>query len=123
MINVIFIIKKNLWGKPVNQFRAVDNVDLELFEGETLGVVGESGSGKTTLMHILYVPHTAAPRVGDLLACSGQGSRFPAGLAVARVTAVSCGDIMYDIEAEPLVCPIVGQVGMLMAPVVDERVV
>ncbi|HCT29564.1 MAG TPA: ABC transporter ATP-binding protein [Bacteroidales bacterium] len=44
-----FTTKRNLLGKPTSQFMAVKEVDLELFEGETLGIVGESGSGKTTL--------------------------------------------------------------------------
>lgn len=32
--------------------RALDGVDLDLFENETLGIVGESGSGKSTLARL-----------------------------------------------------------------------
>ncbi|WP_413111280.1 murein tripeptide/oligopeptide ABC transporter ATP binding protein OppF [Thaumasiovibrio sp. DFM-14] len=35
------------WSKP-STLKAVDGVDIRLYEGETLGVVGESGCGKST---------------------------------------------------------------------------
>jgi len=35
------------WAKPAN-LKAVNGVNVRLFEGETLGVVGESGCGKST---------------------------------------------------------------------------
>lgn len=37
------------FGKPNREVKAVQNVNLELRRGETMGIVGESGSGKSTL--------------------------------------------------------------------------
>jgi oligopeptide/dipeptide ABC transporter ATP-binding protein len=42
-----------LFGPNRPPLRAVDGVDLEVLEGETLGVVGESGCGKSTMGRLL----------------------------------------------------------------------
>jgi len=48
-LSVWFPAKKNLFGKASDFIKAVDDVSLEIFKGETMGLVGESGCGKTTL--------------------------------------------------------------------------
>lgn len=50
------ITTKNLsktYGKKSAAFRALKDIDLEIFEGESVAIVGKSGSGKSTLMHLL----------------------------------------------------------------------
>ncbi|MBP7758490.1 MAG: ABC transporter ATP-binding protein [Alphaproteobacteria bacterium] len=48
-IKVYFPRRKSFFGKPLDFVKAVDDVNVTLKRGHTLGVVGESGSGKTTL--------------------------------------------------------------------------
>ena len=47
--NVRFSLKKNIFGKVLQQLNAVDDISFDIYRGETLGLVGESGCGKTTL--------------------------------------------------------------------------
>ena len=43
---------KNIFVKN-KDFKALDNVNINLYKGETLGVIGESGSGKTSLSNVI----------------------------------------------------------------------
>ncbi len=52
-----YLIKDSVFPSKKKYFRALDNININISEGESVGVVGESGSGKTTLamsiMHLL----------------------------------------------------------------------
>jgi ABC-type microcin C transport system duplicated ATPase subunit YejF len=54
----------SLLGPAEPSINALDDVNLEIHAGRTMGIVGESGSGKTTLARILL--QLERPSIGDV---------------------------------------------------------
>jgi peptide/nickel transport system ATP-binding protein len=60
-----FPIEKGFWRKVVGYVKAVDDINLYIKEGETLGLVGESGCGKTTTGRCIL--RAIEPTEGEIL--------------------------------------------------------
>ena len=60
-----FPVRKGVFRRTVAHVKAVDNVDMFIPEGETLGLVGESGCGKTTAGRSIL--RLIEPTAGDIV--------------------------------------------------------
>jgi len=69
------LLKAEGLSKQFGGLKAVDAVDLEVGEGEILGVIGPNGAGKTTLFSLLA--GSIAPSAGRIL-LDGKPLRGPA---------------------------------------------
>lgn len=68
-LTVRYPLKFDFMGRPTRYHTAVDAIDLEIHEGETLSIVGESGSGKTTVAKAIV---GLTPPVSGVISLNGH---------------------------------------------------
>jgi len=95
---VLDFVKKN-----DRKFTALKNVNIEINQGEVVGIIGRNGSGKSTLLRVIsgiYPPDTGEVHAaGDISLLAGLGTGF-SGHQTGRENALLYGSILGHNEDE-----------------------
>lgn len=92
------IIEAEGLSKSFGQLKAVDNVSIEVNEGETFGFLGHNGAGKTTTIRMLTGVLT--PDSGTTRICGKEISKNPLEAKMKMGVIPENGTVYSDLTAE-----------------------
>ena len=109
-ITLHFPKQRNMFGiladflkKKVRRFTALSDINLEINQGDVVGIIGRNGSGKSTLLRVIsgiYPPDEGTVHAaGDISLLAGLGTGFSAH-QTGRENALLYGSILGHDEAE-----------------------
>ena len=86
---------KKYYGKQENLTRAIDGIDINVMEGEFLGIMGASGSGKSTLLNCIA---TVIKPTSGTIELNGQEISKLRGAKLAQYRGKDMGYLFQNFE-------------------------